>query len=391
MKILFVLGFPNPFAGAGWTRIGFFAERWSSRGHMVEVLGAFSYKAFSKRGVKKLNSINIFNVMFNMSLAHPLIFTLNATISFVVSILFLISRKPKVTIVSVPAGDVGLGALMACKLTRTKCVVDYRDEWEDYTISLTNRKVEKLFYSIVKKFLSNLYAKSQLVVVVTPNFIESLKRRGVVNVRLVPNGADANVFKPLTNKKANDVFSIFYSGVVGCYYKLDVAVKALKRLVDNGLRNIRLVIAGGGEIQKILALAHELGISENIDYKGSINEKVELARLINEADVGLIPYDDNPLWKNSLPAKFFEYCACGKPVIATTHEESLLATFIRKYRIGMISPPMNEEKLAEVIHKLYKDESFKEYAGKRARALIEEKFDRNKVATKFLNLVEMFT
>ena len=36
MKILFILGFANPFAGAGWTRIGFFADKWSRKGHAIE-------------------------------------------------------------------------------------------------------------------------------------------------------------------------------------------------------------------------------------------------------------------------------------------------------------------------------------------------------------------
>jgi len=391
MRVLFVLGFPNPFPGAGWTRVGFFAEDWAKKGNIVEILGTFTYKSLHKKGVQKFNKVYIFNLVFNMNLNHSFVFILNSVFSFIVSAFFLLAKRSSVAVISVPAGDVGLGALMACKLLKVKHIIDYRDEWEDYLISLTNHKVEKFFYSVIKKFLGNLYAKSQLVVVVTPNFIDALKHRGVVNVSLVPNGADAKMFKPLISKKANDVFLIFYSGVVGCYYRLDVAVKALKRLVDNGLKNIRLVIAGGGEVRKILALAYELGVSENVDYKGSISEKAKLARLISEADVGIIPYDDNPLWKNSVPAKFYEYCACGIPVIATAHEESLIATFIRKYRVGMISPPMNEEKLAEVIRKLYKDESFKEFAGKRARALIEQKFDRNKIAAEFLNLVEMFT
>jgi len=42
MKILFVLGFANPFAGAGWTRIGFFADQWPRKGHIIEILGACS-------------------------------------------------------------------------------------------------------------------------------------------------------------------------------------------------------------------------------------------------------------------------------------------------------------------------------------------------------------
>jgi len=98
MKILFVLGFANPFAGAGWTRIGFFADKWSRKGHTIEVLGAFSYKAFSKRGVKRLNNMNIFNLTFNMNLTHPAVFILNTLISFTVSILALLSRAQTLTL-----------------------------------------------------------------------------------------------------------------------------------------------------------------------------------------------------------------------------------------------------------------------------------------------------
>jgi len=73
MKILFVLGFANLFAGAGWTRIGFFADQWPRKGHMIEILGAFSYKAFSKRGVKRLNNIK----HFQTRLQHGFVASIN--------------------------------------------------------------------------------------------------------------------------------------------------------------------------------------------------------------------------------------------------------------------------------------------------------------------------
>jgi len=387
LKILFILGTPNPFPGAGWTRIGFFAEDWSKKGHAVEVLGTFSYKAFRKRGAKELNNINIFNLTFNMGLMHPLIFILNILISFTVLTLLLTSKKPNVAIVSMPTGDVGLGALMACRLTSTKCIVDYRDEWEDYAISLANSKSTRSFYSTIKKIATGLYAKN-LVVAVTPNFLNVLKRRGLTNVKLIPNGADTKTFEPSANKRKSSNFLIFYSGGIGGYYRLDVTVKSIKRLVDKRIKNVKLIMAGDGEVKKLLGLADELGVSSNIEYKGLINEKLMLSKLIAEADAGLIPYDDNPLWKNTLPAKFFEYCACGVPVIATAYDDSILAQLIKEHNLGIVVTPMDEEKLAEAICKIYKDESFREAAGKRARTLIEEKFDRNKIAEDFLNLVK---
>jgi glycosyltransferase involved in cell wall biosynthesis len=145
---------------------------------------------------------------------------------------------------------------------------------------------------------------------------------------------------------------------------------------------------GGGEVNKVLSIAHELGVYDFVEYKSVVNDKRELAKLIAESDVGLVPYDDNPLWKNSLPAKFFEYCACGIPVIATAYDDALLTKFIRRYEIGLIVPPMDDGRLAEAVYQVYQNSQFRELAGKRARAFIEERFDRNKIAEEFLRLVE---
>jgi glycosyltransferase involved in cell wall biosynthesis len=389
LKILFLLGFPNPFPGAAWKRIGFFAEAWSKKGHPVEVLGTFSYETLDKRGTKKIGNENIFNLIFNMGRDNPLVFALNSLISFIVSIYFLLARRPNIVVVSVPTGDSGLGMLVACNLLKVRHVVDYRDEWEDYATCLTNNRWHKFLYFVIKNLAMSLYAKSQQLIAVTPSSMNAVRQRGLTNLTLITNGADTKTFKPSSARKRKTVFTMFYSGYVGHYYRLDVVLKSLRKLVDRKFNNIRLVIAGQGDIGASLSLASELGILGNVEYMGPINDNTRLARLITTADVGIIPYDDNPLWKNSLPAKFFEYCSCGISVIATVYEDSLLAKLIREYEVGMTSPPMDDEKLAESIHQLYTDSLFRETAGKRARSLIEEKFDRNKIAEEFLDLLKI--
>jgi glycosyltransferase involved in cell wall biosynthesis len=391
LKILFVLGFSNPFPGAAWTRIGFFAEAWSKKSHSVEILGAFTYKTFRKRGGKRIGRVSIFNAMFHMDLNHPLAFTTNSILSFIVSTFFLIARRPNVTVVSVPAGDTGLGALVACKLLKTKHVVDYRDEWEDYIISLTNSKVGKSFYSVVKKLLASFYAKSQLVTAVTPNFMESLQSRGVVSVRLVPNGADVTVFKQygknLIRRKLrldDDNFIIVYSGLIGGYYKLDTVIKALAKLLSLNKKIRLLMIGDGSDVPNVLELSKNLNLTASVIYLGVKNDKTEIAEILSAGDVGVIP---GFYTRGQLPVKFFEYCACGLPVIATVDEDSILAKLIKEREIGLTVPPMDEEKLAEAIYRIYDNDSFRAAAGKRARALIEEKFDRNKIAEEFLNLI----
>ena len=395
LKILFVLGFPNPFPGAAWTRVGFFATHWSRKGHLIEVLGAFGYRSLRKRGVRKVENVNIFNIIPNVGVISLLAFVLNTLISFLVSVIFLLVRKPNIIIISVPPGDVGIGAIMACKLLRAKYIIDYRDEWEDYAISIVNNKLGKFFFSVIKKIATTFYLHSRLITTVTPNFRRILIGRGLRNVMLVTNGVDITIFKPydkaiIRSKLGlcmND-FIIAYNGTIGNYYRLDVVIRALKKLNNNLRDKVKLLIVGSGpDLSKTIHIAKELGLENNILYLGEKNDKKELAEILSAADAGIIPYDDNPLWRNSVPTKFYEYCACGLPIIATIHDDSLLGKLIKKYQVGVISPPLDEGKLAEIICYVYGNKSFRLAASSKARLLIEKEFDRNKISEEFLNLV----
>jgi glycosyltransferase involved in cell wall biosynthesis len=385
-EILFVLGLQNPFSGAAYTRVGFFAEDFAGRGHKSSVLGTFDPKSFIKPSVKLQGKVTLLNLVPNLGIDHPFFFAANIVLSFLWSTFFLALKKPNVVVVSFPTGDVGLGALMACRLLRVKCAVDYRDEWEDYLVSVHPNSA-KFFYRFIKKVAASLYSKSNLVVCVTSNYVQLLSQRGINQAKLVPNGSDTKIFKPSVNRKKTNCFTIFYSGIIGEYYRLDVAVKALKILKKQGMSEIKLVIVGKGESKKIVDLALELGVEDSVDYRGSVGHK-QIVNLINDSDVGLIPYDGNVLWKNSLPAKFFEYCACGVPVIATAYPDSLLAKYITKYEVGLTSPPLDEEKLAEEIGLFYKNGALRVETGKRARRFVEENFDRNLTANRFLALLE---
>jgi len=396
MKILFVLAHPIPSPSAAWRRVSFFAEFFKKKGNKVFISGCINPPYRSVTDIEKENGVPLLKTTYTMPFwKNPLISLLNTIIHFVCLAPLLLTLRPKVVIVSIPPIEPCIGLFLTSRLARCKFIVDYRDESEDYLINISKNKLSRIAFQFTKSLMSALYRKSDLITAVTPNFIHSLKSRGVTNVRLVPNGADVTVFKRYDRNiirrrlgLGDNDFIIVYSGGIGGYYRLDVVVKAVKKLVDKSLNDVRLLIAGDGEISRILSLARKLGISSHIKYLGSINDKEELAMLIATSDAGIIPYDDNPLWKNSIPAKFYEYCSCGLPVIATVHNDSHLQELIEKYKIGVTSPPLDEEKLADAIHWLYKNKSFREAAGKRARQLIEEKFDRNKIAEEYLNLIE---
>ena len=111
-----------------------------------------------------------------------------------------------------------------------------------------------------------------------------------------------------------------------------------------------------------------------------------MAKLISCCNVGVVPYDGNLLWKNSLPVKSFEYFACGLPIIATAYYDSVLGKLVENNQIGIVSKPESAESLAVSIDKIYHSDI--ESAGKRAISLMKTTYDRNIIAEKFLKVLE---
>lgn len=382
MKVIFVYGGPVFPSGAGWSRVNFFANFLAKSSHSVEVLGAFSLKPFRKKFVKKLNTANVFSFLFNIGFRDPLFFILTCSCSFLISSLFLFARRPDIVVVSVPNGALGVGALLACRLFRLVYITDYRDEWEDFAVTLLKHRYEIPFYNIMKRFVAGIYAKSYLVTTVTPSFLNSIQRRGVRNVKLIPNGADIKVFKPAKKINENN-FTLVYMISDPHYNRLDLVLQSVN-LLKKKIPNLQVILVG-----KIWpSMRNIYPLQKNVRFVGEINNHTELSRIIAQGDVGLIPLAiDYIQSKTSLPVKFFEYCSCGLPVVATVPEDSILAKIINTHKVGL-SVSFNDTKLfSEAIYNLYKNTSFRYAAGKRARELIEKKFDRNKIAMDFLEII----
>jgi colanic acid biosynthesis glycosyl transferase WcaI len=385
MKIAFIIGLPIPYPGAAWTRIESFVKSSMKRGHDVLVICTEKRRKlpylidtfFRRRGF------------------------LNVLSFFITTLINIPRHRVDIVVISVPPGIHALGASLACYILRKKIVFDYRDQWEDYLISKTTSEIKKAMYKILKAIMTSFYSKATLVITVTPPIIEYLCKRGVKNVHLIPNGADTSLFKPVHEKASlrakygfeTDEFILVYDGYIGKYYRLDIWIKAFAKIVEtNRFKKMKFLLIGEGEdLEKILELSKTLKIRENVKYMGVKYDKGEVAELIALADVGIIPYDNNPLWKNSLPAKFFEYASCGVPVIANVQKQSILAEIIDRERIGVHVEPEDVEELANAIKFLPSDKQFLEEASRKARELIKREFDREKISCKFLEMIEKLT
>ena len=391
MRILFFLHYPNPFPGAAWRRIEFFSDYFRRNGHSVSIAGAFSLKTIRFAGSRKENGISLTNAIPIIMASNVLSAIFNIVSSFIVSLVIIAISRPDITIISVPSGEGGFGSFMAARLSNTKVVVDYRDEWEDYILGKSRPGLFRNFYKSLKTKMTACYRSSDMVIAVTENLRQTLQERGVKQANLITNGADTSLFKPHERSVIRDKiginngdFVLVYSGGVGLYYRIDFLIKALGRL---DLKGVRLLILGDGpECETVSNLSKKLGMEGVVSLMGSKN-KEELSEIISACDLGIIPYDGNVLWKNALPAKFFEYLSCGVPVLATVYKDSLIGQLVQENRIGYTSEPEDENGLEAVLNKIYNEKDTLTEMGKRARRFIEERFDRQKIANEFLHML----
>ncbi len=220
----------------------------------------------------------------------------------------------------------GAAVIKAAKKYNIPVVFDLKDWFPDSAAAYYNNRMLKwiLREGVWKVTKSNL-DRSDRITTVSPSLVERLKKYGY-NAKLITNGVDTDYFKPMDLREGKrmlgldeDCFVIGYVGSIERWYALDEVINAFTDLLK--VRdNAKLLIVGGALFtdyeEKLKRLVKEKGIEDEVIFTGLIEYK-ELPKYISAIDVCLIPLAPR-LWRNiALPNKFFEYSACGKPILST--------------------------------------------------------------------------
>jgi glycosyltransferase involved in cell wall biosynthesis len=328
----------------------------------------------------------------------PLDFPRQLFLNFIALPILLLTENPKLVVLSIPDGSPIIPTFLLCKILRKKLIIDIRDEWEEIF------RAAGTIGALITELLYKVYASADMLTVVTPNFLKKYKTMNA-NTFLIFNGVDNSLFKPLIIKdiqhirdtlglKPND-FVIIYSGKLSPPYRLDVVLKSLKILKTRGEKDIKLLVIGktgykyGEKVHgnDILTLAYKLGIEDMVKTLPFMPHS-ELVKYIEVANAGVIPYDADPLWKNTISIKFFEYCAAGLPIIATAHPDSVLVDTIHKYKVGVTTPPLDHAGLADIMQKLKNDNYLTSKIGANASRAAKSHFDAEKEYSKFARLIK---
>lgn len=299
--------------------------------------------------------------------------------------------KQDVIIASSPPYTVGISGLVLGKLTKTPFVFEVRDLWPESIIQLEQVK-NRLVIKILEYIEQLMYKNAKIIVGISDPFIEFISAKGIPKkkIKIIKNGVNLELFQPQSAdvelKKSFNLeskFVVSYFGTFGLAQGLISILKTAKILKDHTKIHF-LFIGDGADREKLLEFkeTHDLN---NVTILKPIPKK-ELVKYYSISDIMLVPLRKLSLFNSALPSKMFEIMAMGKPVIHTVDGEA--RKLLERENIGKYVEAENYEKLATTILEIRNNPIWLNEAGKNGRRLVEEKFDRNDLASEYLQILK---
>ena len=296
----------------------------------------------------------------------------------------------------------GIPGIAARWLRGTPFVFEVRDLWPELP-----RAMGVVRNPLVLAALSALewfsYHSADACIGLAPGICEGIAERGIASslITSIPNACDLELFQPLpagTAKQPELInglaqplppasFVAAFTGAHGLANGLDAVLDAAVELQKRGRSDIQLLFVGDGRCKPALERRVAREALGSCHFLPPI-PKPQLAQILRECvHVGLMVLDDIPaFYRGTSPNKFFDYLACGLPVL--NNYPGWLAELIKKHQLGIPVPPRDPKAFAEALIRLADQPNLLAYMGTNSRTLAESHFSRSVLADQWRKVLE---
>jgi glycosyltransferase involved in cell wall biosynthesis len=252
-------------------------------------------------------------------------------------------------------------------------------------ISTVRKFSRQLYLNTTTKIEGRMYnqregKKPVLFLPVSRGVEQDLRRYydiGNASVRVVPNAAETDKFKPLENSvrqrwrnengvSGSDIVLVFVGGEWP-RKGLEFAIRALVCLPDE---RVKLLVLGKDPEQKRFSqLAQQCGVSSRVRFFGFRND---VATALASSDIFVFPS-----WYEAFSLATIEAAACGLPIVATRINGA--EDFITPGETGFFIEH-DPEQIAATLMPLVANEAERRRMGENARELVERCYTWDRVA-----------
>ncbi|MCD6520769.1 MAG: glycosyltransferase family 4 protein [Anaerolineae bacterium] len=402
MRILYIHQYFSTRQGSGGTRSYEFARRWVQAGHQVTMITGTSARgdlqSLPQRVItREIEGIRVFYIRTDYSNYLSFRQRLLTFLRFMFWATWVgLRHTPSADVVfatSTPL-TVGIPGYVISRLRRIPFVFEIRDLWPDAPIQLGVLRSRPLIL-LARALERFLYRAAQHIVTLSPGMFASLAERGIPSAKLsmIPNCSDLDLFQPrepdpswLARLKLEGKFVASYAGAMGMANGLDVVIETARILQVEGEREIHFLLIGDGKERPSLEeRAQKYGLP-NVTFLSPL-PKEELAHLLPISNICLTIFAPYPILETCSPNKFFDALALGRPVLINFG--GWMKELLEEYQAGVAVPSSDPAEIAVTLRTLREQPERLQEMGRRARALAEERFDRDKLARQLEAILKM--
>jgi glycosyltransferase involved in cell wall biosynthesis len=235
------------------------------------------------------------------------------------------------------------------------------------------------------------YRCSIAAVGLAPGIVEGIRRRSNPRggVHLIPNAADVELFQPAPQRAARapgTPFRAVFAGAHGMANGLDAVLDTAAELKQRGRHDIEFHFIGDGKQRPGLIMRAARESLGNCVFRAPMAKK-ELVAAMEAMDAGLMVLANVPaFYFGTSPNKFFDYLACGMPVVC--NYPGWIASLLKQHRCGIAVPPDDPKAFADALVALADDTKARTSMGRAARSLGESAFNRSDLVNHLCDVLE---
>lgn len=344
---------------------------------------------YSKRGIRAprnefYNSVAIRRcagtTLDKNVIAYRLLNIITLSLSIFIRALIHFKRDDKVMVVTTPPSLPFITAL-ACWLRRSRYLLLIHDNYPEILIAAGMARPDSWLVRLMNRVNKRLYKGAYRIVVVGRDMKELLTRKrdgDASRIVTIPNWAELEIVEPcsrddnqlLDELGLKDKFVILYAGNMGHPNDLESIVASASMLREKS--NIHFLFIGSGVKKRWLEDSiKDLGL-KNVTVLPP-RPREDQINFLNACDIALISLVDKMLGV-SMPGRTYNTLAAGKPMIGVADAESELARVINEENVGWIVPPHNPDLLVQAIVEAESDRHRLIEMGARARDAAVKKY-----------------
>jgi glycosyltransferase involved in cell wall biosynthesis len=336
-------------------RVRRYAETLAARGDIVDVV------VLRQRGQKKydvMNGVNVYRIQERViNEKGKLSYLFRLLRFFIKSMVFMTGKHIKkrydlVHVHSVP--DFEVFAALFVKMLGGKVILDIHDLVPEFYNSKFGTDKNSGIFKIMT-FIEKISCSFVDHVIISNHiWFDTVTARSVAKNKCttILNYPDQKIFFKRKRKRDDGKFIMIYPGTLNWHQGLDIAINAFY-LISKEVPEAEFHMYGKGPAyEELSAMIKKLNLEDRVFING-IRPMDEIAEIVSQCDLGIIPKRNDPFGGEAFSTKTLEFMSLGVPMIIS---KTKIDQFYFNEKLVKFFSPDDEKDLADAMLFLIKNQ-----------------------------------